>query len=128
MQPLQQAYEWVEWMPSPPLVPDDTPIDLDHLSRATLGERALEREVLALFDRQAADIVTRLEQRAPDSRALIHTLKGSAQGIGAFGVVSAAQQFEAALAEGIFIEDALFAVQRAVTEARGAIYGLLRLP
>jgi hypothetical protein len=40
--------------------------------------------------------------------------------------VSAAQQFESALAEGIFLDDAMLALQHAVTEARGAIYGLLR--
>lgn len=120
--------EGIEWMPSPSLVPDDTPIDMAHLSRATLGQRSLEREVLELFDRQSADIIARLTHRVPESRMLAHTLKGSAQGIGAFGVVTAAQQFEAALADGLFIDDALLALQKAVTEARGAIYGLLRLP
>jgi hypothetical protein len=125
---MQLHIEGIEWMPSPPLVPDDTPIDMAHLSRATLGQRTLEREVLALFDRQAADIVMKLSHRVPESRMLAHTLKGSAQGIGAFGVVTAAQQFEAALAEGLYLDDALFALQQAVTEARGAIFGLLRLP
>lgn len=125
---MQLHIEGIEWMPSPPLVPDDTPIDMGHLSRATLGQRTLEREVLALFDRQSADIVAKLTHRVPESRMLAHTLKGSAQGIGAFGVVTAAQQFEAALADGIFLDDALFALQQAVTEARGAIFGLLRLP
>jgi HPt (histidine-containing phosphotransfer) domain-containing protein len=119
-------FEGVEWMPSPPLVPDETPIDLAHLSRATLGRRDLEREVLTLFDQQSADIVAKLEAGSGDTRFLVHTLKGSAMGIGAFGVVSAAQQFESAMAEGAFLDDALFTLQHAVTEARGAIYGLLR--
>jgi HPt (histidine-containing phosphotransfer) domain-containing protein len=123
---MMLAFEGVEWMPSPPLVPDDTPIDLSHLSRATLGRRDLEREVLSLFDLQSADIIAKLEGGASDTRFLVHTLKGSAMGIGAFGVVSAAQQFESALAEGDFLDDALLALQQAVTEARGAIYGLLR--
>jgi hypothetical protein len=38
-------------VPSPQLAPGDEVIDLDHLSRMTLGERSLEREVLALFAR-----------------------------------------------------------------------------
>lgn len=119
-------FEGVEWMPSPPLVPDDTPIDLTHLRRATLGRRELEREVLTLFDRQSADIVTKLEDGSGDPRFLVHTLKGSAMGIGAFGVVSAAQQYEAAMKDGDVLDDALFALQHAVTEARDAIGGLLR--
>lgn len=119
--------EGVEWMPSPPLVPDDDmPIDLMHLRRATLGRRELEREVLTLFDCQSADIVTKLEEGSGDTRFLVHTLKGSAMGIGAFGVVSAAQQFETAMAGGDVLDDALFALQHAVTEARDAIDGLLR--
>ena len=36
-------------MPSPPLVPDDGPIDIAHLKRMTLGDAGLEREVLAMF-------------------------------------------------------------------------------
>lgn len=118
--------EGVEWMPSPPLVPDETPIDIDHLRRATLGRRDLEREVLTLFDRQSADIVAKLEDGSGDTRFLVHTLKGSAMGIGAFGVVSAAQQMEAAMKDGEFLGDALYALSHAVTEARDAIDGLLR--
>ena len=41
--------ERIEWMPSPPLVPDDGPIDFDHLRRMTLGDAGLEQEVLAMF-------------------------------------------------------------------------------
>jgi len=37
-------------MPSPPLAPDDGPIDVDHLVRMTLGDIGLEHEVLAMFD------------------------------------------------------------------------------
>ena len=41
-------------MPSPPLAPDDGPIDVDHLGRMTLGDAGLEREVLAMFAAQSA--------------------------------------------------------------------------
>jgi len=45
--------ERIDWMPSPPLAPDDGPIDLQHLQRMTLGDAGLEREVLAMFSAQA---------------------------------------------------------------------------
>jgi HPt (histidine-containing phosphotransfer) domain-containing protein len=72
-------------------------IDVEHLSRMTLGERSLEREVLALFERQAEMLLPRLRRgdRAVAS-ASAHTLKGSAAGIGAFGVARAAEAVERA--------------------------------
>ena len=47
---------------SPPLVPGDRPIDLVHLSRMTLGDRALERDVLVLFERQIAHGIAREDE------------------------------------------------------------------
>jgi len=38
-------------MPSPPLAPDDGPIDLAHLRRMTLGNAGLERELLTIRSR-----------------------------------------------------------------------------
>ena len=63
----------------------------------TLGERSLEREVLALFDRQAEMLLPRIRRgdRAV-AAASAHTLKGSAVGIGAFGVARAAEAVEQA--------------------------------
>ena len=72
---------------APPLAPIDRPIDLEHLSRMTLGERSLEREVLQLFDRQAGMLMVRMEQSsAANIAAAAHTLMGSARGIGAWSV------------------------------------------
>jgi len=45
----------------------ERPIDLVHLSRMTLGDRGLEREVLALFDRQATVLVSRMRSASPGS-------------------------------------------------------------
>jgi HPt (histidine-containing phosphotransfer) domain-containing protein len=75
----------------------ERPIDLVHLARMTLGERSLEREVLALFDRQAEMLLPRIRRgdRAV-AAASAHTLKGSAVGIGAFGVARAAEAVEQA--------------------------------
>jgi HPt (histidine-containing phosphotransfer) domain-containing protein len=82
---------------SPPLVPGDRPIDLVHLSRMTLGDRALERDVLALFERQIGFLMQRIEfAEAPVAAAAAHTLKGSAKGIGAFALARAAAEVEAA--------------------------------
>ena len=63
----------------------ERPIDLVHLSRMTLGDRGLEREVLALFDRQATVLVSRMRSASPGSVTTVaHTLKGSARGVGAW--------------------------------------------
>ncbi len=65
----------------------DSAIDTEHLSRMTLGELSLQREVLTLFDRQAAVLLPRIRTGAPAvAAASVHTLKGSAVGIGAFKV------------------------------------------
>lgn len=72
-------------------------IDTEHLSRMTLGERSLQREVLALFDRQADMLLPRIRQGAPAMvAASAHTLKGSAVGIGAFKVARAVEEVEQA--------------------------------
>src|ERR1700742_2229165 len=80
----------IDWMPSPPLVPDDGPIDLTHLRAMTLGDPALEREVLTMFLNQTAHLAASLAKAPPDAAALAHTLKGSARAIGAFAVADAA--------------------------------------
>jgi HPt (histidine-containing phosphotransfer) domain-containing protein len=70
-------------------------IDLEHLARMTLGERSLEAEVLALFDRQAAILLARMRDSTPAAiAAFAHTLKGSARGIGAWRVAAAADAVE----------------------------------
>lgn len=80
----------------------DRPIDLAHLSRQTLGDCDLEKELLTLFDRQAEQIVARLdtEMGADDRRwrrDLSHKLAGSAKAVGASRVAQAASTYEEAL-------------------------------
>jgi HPt (histidine-containing phosphotransfer) domain-containing protein len=118
--------EQVHWMSSPPLVPDDPPIDLQHLARMTLGEPGLEREVLSLFATQSRDLMVRLATLPDDAAALAHTLKGSARAIGAFRVAEAALHFEGALREESDLTDALNALRDAVDEARTAIDAMVR--
>ena len=117
----------IEDVDAPPLVPAEQPIDLDHLSRMTLGEASLEREVLALFDRQAGMLLTRMSAASlPVTAASAHTLKGSARGIGAWRVADAAEAVECAkMAE---LRNAISALGAAVDEARAAIADLLQQP
>ena len=83
-------------------------IDTEHLSRMTLGELSLQREVLALFDRQADMLLPRIRGGAPATVvASAHTLKGSAVGIGAFKVARAVEQVEQA--QSLEIRDAAIA-------------------
>lgn len=115
-------------MPSPPLAPDDGPIDSAHLDRMTLGDAGLEREVLAMFSGQAVGLIDRLatEAKASETLALAHTLKGSARAIGAFRVADAAEALEAAIRHGDDPAEALARLKEAVAEARAAIDVILR--
>jgi HPt (histidine-containing phosphotransfer) domain-containing protein len=117
--------ERVAWMPSPPLAPDDGPIDMDHLQRMTLGDARLEREVLTMFSAQAAGLIGSLAALPADAGALAHTLKGSARAIGAFGVADAAGHLEAAVLSGQNPSEALSDLKEAIMQARMAIDAIL---
>jgi HPt (histidine-containing phosphotransfer) domain-containing protein len=118
--------ERIEWMPSPPLAPDDGPIDIAHLERMTLGDASLEREVLAMFSAQAVSLISILAAMPSDAAALAHTMKGSARAIGAFRVGDAAASLETAIRSGDDLAEGLAELNDAVVEARAAIDGLLR--
>jgi HPt (histidine-containing phosphotransfer) domain-containing protein len=113
--------ERIEWMPSPPLAPDDGPIDIGHLQRMTLGDAGLEREVLAMFSAQSVRLAAALIDPSVDTAALAHTLKGSARAIGAFRVAEAAEELETILRNGEDPSRALAEIDDAVAEARAAI-------
>jgi HPt (histidine-containing phosphotransfer) domain-containing protein len=115
----------IDWMPSPPLVPDDGPIDLDHLKRMTLGDESLEREVLAMFAAQSARLIGALAALPAEAGELAHALKGSARAVGAFAVADAAAALETALTNGDDPADALAELNDAVAQARAAIDALL---
>jgi HPt (histidine-containing phosphotransfer) domain-containing protein len=117
--------ERIAWMPSPPLAPDDGPIDMDHLQRMTLGDARLEREVLTMFSAQAASLIGSLAALPADAGALAHTLKGSARAIGAFGVADAARHLEAAVLSGQNPSEALSDLKEAIVQARMAIDAIL---
>jgi HPt (histidine-containing phosphotransfer) domain-containing protein len=118
--------ERIDWMPSPPLAPDDGPIDIEHLQRMTLADASLEREVLAMFSAQAAGLIGKLAALPPDAAVLAHTLKGSARAIGAFAVADAASDLEAALQQGGNGSQALTELKAAIAQARMAVDAILR--
>ena len=113
-------------MPSPPLVPDDGPIDIEHLQRMTLGDADLEREVLAMFSAHAVQLAEKLASLPADAGALAHTLKGSARAIGAVGVAEAAARLETLIKNGGDQSEALAELGDAVALARSAIDAILR--
>ena len=115
----------IDWMPSPPLAPDDGPIDIVHLRRMTLGDTRLEHEVLAMFSAQAIGLVGALATLPSDASALVHTLKGSARAIGAFGVADAAASLETLIRSGGDSAEAMADLDDAVAQARTAIDAIL---
>jgi HPt (histidine-containing phosphotransfer) domain-containing protein len=118
--------ERIDWMPSPPLAPDDGPIDTEHLARMTLGDASLKHEVLAMFSAQAVSLVGALTALPADAGALAHTLKGSARAIGAFAVADAAESLEALIQNGDDPALGLAELKDAVAQARIAIDAILR--
>ena len=118
--------ERINWIPSPPLAPDDGPIDIEHLGRMTLGDTSLEHEVLAMFAAQSVTLIGALATLPPDAGALAHTLKGSARAIGAFGVADAAASLEAAISSGGDPTEQLIELNDAVAHARMAVDAILR--
>jgi HPt (histidine-containing phosphotransfer) domain-containing protein len=118
--------ERIDWMPSPPLAPDDGPIDFAHLRRMTLDDDRLEREVLTMFSAQAFSLAGRLASSPSDAGALAHTLKGSARAIGAFGVADAAARLETLIRSGGDQSEALAELNDAVALARSAVDEILR--
>lgn len=78
------------------------PIDMGHLGRQTLGDPGLELEVLRLFDEMSRVYYARLEAstNVEDLLRNLHTLKGAAAGVGAFGLAELARVAETELRDG----------------------------
>lgn len=71
-------------------------VDLEYLSRYTLGNRSLEIEVLQLFTGQAPTYLEALRSARTEKawRDAAHTIKGSARAVGALSVGRAAEYAE----------------------------------
>ena len=99
------------------------PIDFEHLARQTMGDKALELEVLQMFARQARESMKELAGAQGSARAaLAHRLKGSARAVGADVVAEAAEALEEKPGDAA----ALALVARAVVEAENFILKLCR--
>lgn len=71
------------------------PIDLDHLSEQTFGDRALCEEVLRLFCTQVQQTASSLKHASMEERHfLAHAVKGSARGVGAMELADVAAKLE----------------------------------
>ncbi len=71
-------------------------IDLVHLGKQTMGDKALEVEVLQMFARQARSCLQEIGSGDPKRiEAASHKLKGAASAVGAFRVADAAAALEA---------------------------------
>ena len=106
--------------------PMSNSIDQVHLERMTLGDRGLEREVLAIFARQTAMTLERIVGAGPArAAAAAHTLKGSARGIGAWrargGAAERLEQAATTAADEATMLSALADLEAASFEARLAI-------
>jgi hypothetical protein len=127
---IKAAAKATKRISAPSIVPSEPAaqpaIDLAHLGRMTLGEKSLEAEVLALFDRQAGMLFARMENAQPAAAAAFaHTIKGSARGIGAWRVAAAAEAVERAAGGSADLAATIAGLAVAIDEAREEIEDLL---
>lgn len=123
MTALNVAFEAPDNSRGGPRPSQSRPIDLVHLARQTMGDKALEIEVLQMFARQARGCLQEIASGEADRvQAATHRLKGAASAVGAFGVSQAAEAMEGA------INDAarMASVGAAVAEAENFILKLCR--
>lgn len=100
-----------------------SPIDLVHLAVQTMGDKALEDEILNLFARQARAALH--DMAVAEGKALAdvaHRLKSAASAVGAFRVVKHAEALEANPSDA----GHLASISAAVVEAENFILKLMR--
>jgi len=103
-----------------------SPVDLVQLSRQTTGDRALEKELLGVFDVQAAQISEKLKtaEAGAASAELAHKLKGSARAVGANEVAAAAENYEYAARAGFLRHSDVNRLVATVAKTRAFLRGL----
>ncbi len=89
--------------------------DKGHFVHMTSGDAALQAEIIELFRGQVANWSAAIAQPAQNWRDIVHTLKGSARGIGLMALAEACERAEA---EG---EARLGDVRAALAEALAAL-------
>jgi HPt (histidine-containing phosphotransfer) domain-containing protein len=70
--------------------------DVERLASSTLGDTALQREVIGMFRRQVEDVVgqTAAGVNAEEWRFLAHTLRGTAAAVGAMEIAALGEAWE----------------------------------
>lgn len=95
-------------------------LDRAHLSRYTMDNHGLEREIIALFLQQLPVTMTKLENAAnhADWTLAVHTLKGSAAAVGATRLNALAVELEKHIfnVDIEIIENLLMALNRAIAQ------------
>jgi HPt (histidine-containing phosphotransfer) domain-containing protein len=111
---------------------DPAVLDLAHLDRYTMGDRALERELLTLFLGQTRQYADRLPtiRNAGEWKLATHSIKGTARSIGAGRVAASAQALEEIdpAADPELTHRLIAALGRDVTECEAIIGNLLARP
>jgi HPt (histidine-containing phosphotransfer) domain-containing protein len=99
----------------------ELPLDFAHLRRYTLGDKALEEEVLRLFLAQLPETIASLRSAASerDWKIAAHTIKGSSRAVGAWRIASLAQEAETLVhsAEPQACSEAISRLEAAASEA-----------
>ncbi|MEX0628280.1 MAG: hypothetical protein WEB63_12060 [Cucumibacter sp.] len=77
------------------------PIDRAHLARQTMGDRGLEIEILKMFDLQIRAQMAKLQSTSDSAERamLLHSMKGSAFGVGARSIGQIALRAERRMQE-----------------------------
>ncbi|MBR2534917.1 MAG: Hpt domain-containing protein [Hyphomicrobium sp.] len=105
--------------------PAADPVDLAHLRRYTMGDTALEKEVLQLFLLQLPVTIGALNDAASNREWMVaaHTLKGSCRAVGAWRIASLAEHAERHMADLNSAErrEALEGIEEAAGQARAFI-------
>ena len=71
------------------------PLDLAHLYQQTMGNRALEIEILDMFCKQlTSSMASFAKADASERRRLAHALKGTGRSVGAFLLADIAERIE----------------------------------
>lgn len=103
------------------------PIDRKHLARYTLGNTALEEEILGLFLDQLPKTIASLRTAATDKEWVVaaHTLKGSSRCVGAWRLARTGEQAErlGGIANRRACLEAVLRIEAAADEARAYIAG-----
>lgn len=104
------------------------PIDRKHLARYTLGNVALEEEILGLFLEQLPKSIASLRTATTDRDWVVaaHTLKGSSRCVGAWRLARTGEQAErlGGIANRRACLEAVLRIEAAADEARAYIAGL----